>query len=102
VVSAAVAKGDVASLNYFIAQKYLDAFGKLATSPNQKVLIMPMEATAVLGSLAGIGEIAKATFGSDSGGSSATARSAASSAPPRSPTVPTAGFTTPGYTPPRS
>src|SRR6195256_2907180 len=104
-VSAAVARGDVASLNYFIAQKYIEAFGKLATSPNQKVLIVPMEATAVLGSLAGIGEIAKATFGTDGGISSQTARSPASSAAssaPRSPTVPTAGFTTPGYTPPRS
>src|SRR6478609_11845551 len=74
VVSAAVAHGDVASLNYFVAQKYLEAFGKLATSPNQKVLIVPMEATSVLGSLAGIGEIAKATFGGDGsgGGSSKT------------------------------
>src|SRR3989454_6256183 len=62
-VSEAVAKGDVASLNYFVAQKYLEAFGKLAQSPNQKVLIIPMEASSVLGSLAGIGEIAKATFG---------------------------------------
>ena len=51
--------GDVASLNYFVAQKYIEAFGKLATSPNQKVLIVPMEATGVLGSLAGIGEIAQ-------------------------------------------
>ncbi len=67
-VSDAVAKGDVASLNYFVAQKYLEAFGKLAQSPNQKVLIIPMEASAVLGSLAGIGEIAKATFGSGDGG----------------------------------
>src|SRR5882724_8894036 len=105
-VSAAVARGDVASLNYFIAQKYIEAFGKLATSPNQKVLIVPMEATSILGSLAGIGEIAKATFGTDGGISSQAARSAASSAAssaaPRSPTVPTAGFTTPGYTPPKS
>ena len=43
-VSEAVARGDVASLNYFVAQKYLEAFGKLAQSPNQKVLIIPMEA----------------------------------------------------------
>ena len=43
-VSEAVAKGDVASLNYFVAQKYLEAFGKLAQSPNQKMLIIPMEA----------------------------------------------------------
>src|SRR5215210_269274 len=67
-VSEAVAQGDIASLNYFVAQKYLEAFGKLAQSPNQKVLIIPMEASSVLGSLAGIGEIAKATFGSGDGG----------------------------------
>src|SRR5947207_2542773 len=56
-VSEAVSRGDVASLHYFVAQKYLEAFGKLAQSPNQKVLIIPMEASSVLGSLAGIGEI---------------------------------------------
>jgi regulator of protease activity HflC (stomatin/prohibitin superfamily) len=63
VVSAAVASGDIAALNYFIAEKYISAFALLAESPNQKTLILPMEATSVLGSLAGIGEIAKATFG---------------------------------------
>src|SRR5882724_6888419 len=99
-VSEAVERGDVASLNYFVAQKYVEAFGKFAASPNQKVLILPMEATSVLGSLAGIGEIAKATFGSDGGGV-AVARGTPATPAPRSPTVPTAGFTTPGYTPPR-
>src|SRR3989442_11865969 len=67
-VSEAGARGDVASLNYFVAQKYLEAFGKFAQSPNQKVLIIPMEASSVLGSLAGIGEIAQATFGGGDGG----------------------------------
>jgi regulator of protease activity HflC (stomatin/prohibitin superfamily) len=67
-VSEAVARGDIAALNYFIADKYLKAFGSLAEAPNQKVLIVPFEATAILGSLAGIGEIAKATFGSDNRG----------------------------------
>ncbi len=61
----AVANGDIAALNYFIAEKYLKAFGQLAESPNQKVLMLPIEAMSVLGSLAGIGEIAKATFGGD-------------------------------------
>src|SRR5437660_7108381 len=75
-VSEAVARGDVASLNYFVAQKCLEAFGKRAESPNQKVLILPIEATGVLGSLAGIAEIAKATFG-DRGGT-----------PPARPTAP--------------
>jgi len=100
VVSAAVAQGDVASLNYFVAQKYLEAFGKLAQSPNQKVLIIPMEASSVLGSLAGIGEIAKATFGSDgTGGGNSGGGGKTVPATPRKPTGP-AGFTTPGYTPP--
>src|SRR5205807_7685374 len=64
-VSAAVARGDVAALNYFVAEKYLRAFTQLAQSPNQKVLMLPIEVTSVLGSLAGIGEIARATFGGD-------------------------------------
>jgi regulator of protease activity HflC (stomatin/prohibitin superfamily) len=86
-VSEAVARGDVAALNYFIAEKYLRAFGQFAQSPNQKMLILPMEATNVLGALAGIGEIARATFG-DGGGSGGTP-----SAPPRRPTGPAAGPT---------
>src|ERR1700752_400871 len=65
VVSAAVASGHVASLNYFVAQKYLEAFGKLATSPNQKVLIIPMEASSVLGSLRRIGQLAHGGCRSD-------------------------------------
>ena len=100
VVSAAVAKGDVASLNYFVAQKYLEAFGKFAQSPNQKTLIIPMEAMSVLGSLAGIGEIAKATFGTDGSGGGGGGGGGKPPAP-RSPTGPS-GFTTPGYTPPKS
>src|SRR5882672_833873 len=84
VVSAAVAKGDVASLNYFVAQKYLEAFGKFAQSPNQKTLIIPMEAMGVLGSLAGIGEIARATFGTD--GSSGGGGGGGKPPAPRTPT----------------
>ncbi len=64
-VSQAVARGDVAALNYFVAEKYIKAFAKIAESPNQKVVLLPIEATNVLGSLAGIGELAKATFGED-------------------------------------
>jgi regulator of protease activity HflC (stomatin/prohibitin superfamily) len=67
-VSKAVASGDIAALNYFVAEKYLKAFTALAESPNQKTLILPMEATNVLGSLAGIAEIAKSAFGSDGRG----------------------------------
>src|SRR5262245_6815284 len=64
-VSEAVSRGDIAALNYFLAEKYLKALTELADSPNQKTLIMPIEVTGVLGSLAGIAEIAKATFGPD-------------------------------------
>jgi regulator of protease activity HflC (stomatin/prohibitin superfamily) len=86
VVSEAVSHGDIAALNYFVAEKYLRAFSLLAQSPNQKILMLPIEAMNVLGSLAGIGEIVKATFGSDShGGDGKTP------APPRRPTVPSAG-----------
>src|SRR6202163_1614840 len=63
VVSKAIAQGDVAALNYFIADKYLRALTEVAHSPNQKILMLPIEATAVLGTLGGIAEIAKATFG---------------------------------------
>ena len=83
VVSVAISHGDVAALNYFIADKYIRAFGELARSPNQKVLMMPIEATAMLGSLAGIAEIAKDAFAP-----AAAAPRPPSPAPPR-PTVPT-------------
>ncbi len=63
VLSAAVGRGDIAALNYFIAEKYLKAFAQLADSPNQKVVMLPIEAMSVLGSLGGIAEIAKSTFG---------------------------------------
>ena len=65
VVSEAIAGGDIQAINYFVAQKYVEALGKFATGNNQKTLLLPMEATSILGSLAGIAEIAKATLGKD-------------------------------------
>ncbi len=73
-VSEAIAKGDVAALNYFIANNYIKAFGQFAASPNQKVIMLPIEAVSLLGSLAGIGEIAKATFGESAASAQAAAR----------------------------
>ena len=58
-VSEAIAKGDVQAINYFVAQKYVEALKDFATSPNQKVMFLPLEASALLGSLGGIAEIAK-------------------------------------------
>ena len=62
VVSAAIAKGDVQSLNYFIAQKYVDALKDIATSNNEKLVLMPLEASSVIGALGGISELAKKAF----------------------------------------
>ena len=59
-VSDAIAKGDIQAINYFVAQKYVEALKQFANSPNQKLLMLPMETTGVLGSLAGIAELAKA------------------------------------------
>lgn len=62
VVSAAIEHGGTQSLNYFIAQKYVEAVGKFATSPNAKTILFPVEATQLIGSLGGIGELVKGTF----------------------------------------
>jgi regulator of protease activity HflC (stomatin/prohibitin superfamily) len=62
-VSQAIAQGDVQAINYFIAQKYVEAFKELATAPNQKFVLMPMEASGVIGSIAGIAELAKDALG---------------------------------------
>ncbi|MCB1830791.1 MAG: SPFH/Band 7/PHB domain protein [Chromatiaceae bacterium] len=58
-VSQAIAKGDVNAINYFIAQKYTEALKEVAAAPNQKVIMMPLEASSLIGSLAGIAEVAK-------------------------------------------
>ncbi len=62
-VSEAIAKGNVQAINYFVAQKYVDALQNIATSDNQKVLFMPLEAGSVIGAIGGIAEIAKQAFG---------------------------------------
>lgn len=65
VVSEAVAKGDVQALNYFVAQKYTQALENIASAPGQRVLMLPIEASSLIGSLAGIAELAKASFAED-------------------------------------
>jgi regulator of protease activity HflC (stomatin/prohibitin superfamily) len=71
-VSDAIASGSVQSLNYFVAQKYIEAMKAFANSPNQKLLMMPMEASSVIGSIAGIAELAKEALSNRSGTSSAS------------------------------
>lgn len=58
-VSQAISKGDVQAVNYFVATKYIEALGQIATSPNQKLVLMPLEAGGVIGALGGIAELAK-------------------------------------------
>jgi regulator of protease activity HflC (stomatin/prohibitin superfamily) len=62
-VSDAIEQGSGQALNYFIAQKYVEAVGKFATSPNAKTILFPVEATSLVGTLGGIGELAKEAFG---------------------------------------
>jgi regulator of protease activity HflC (stomatin/prohibitin superfamily) len=70
-VSEAVRTGSIQAINYFVADKYVGALKELAAAPNQKVLMLPVEASSLLGALGGIGEIAKEAFGGgDSGGDS--------------------------------
>jgi regulator of protease activity HflC (stomatin/prohibitin superfamily) len=79
-VSEAIAKGDLAALNYFIAEKYVRAIDALAHSPNQKTFIMPMDMAGIAGTLGGIAELARSATESNA------ARAAA-----RTGSVPTAG-----------
>jgi regulator of protease activity HflC (stomatin/prohibitin superfamily) len=62
VVSEAIAKGDVQAINYFVAQKYTEALAKIGSAPNSKVVLMPIEASSLIGTLGGSGEIAKEVF----------------------------------------
>ena len=65
-VSNAIAAGDIQAINYFVANKYIEALKDIAAAPNQKVILMPLEASNVIGALAGITEIAREAFGQGS------------------------------------
>ncbi|MGE0714126.1 MAG: SPFH domain-containing protein [Alphaproteobacteria bacterium] len=65
VVSRAIAGGNVQAVNYFVAQRYVQALEKVASAPNQRVLMLPVEAASVIGAVGGIAEIAREAFGRD-------------------------------------
>jgi regulator of protease activity HflC (stomatin/prohibitin superfamily) len=67
-VSQAIASGSVQAINYFVANNYVKALEALAQSPNQKVLMMPLDASSVIGSLAGLAEITSEAFGKNGAG----------------------------------
>lgn len=66
-VSEAIGKGNINAINYFLGQKYLDALKEIGTADNSKMVMLPIEATNILGSIAGIGEIAKESLKKENG-----------------------------------
>ncbi len=85
-VSEAIGKGDIQAINYFIAQRYVDALKEVAKAPNGKLIMMPLEASGVIGSIAGIAELAKEAMIPPGGRAEPPPP-----APPRPPRIPTAG-----------
>jgi regulator of protease activity HflC (stomatin/prohibitin superfamily) len=64
-VSDAIANGNVQAINYFVANNYVKALESLASAPNQKVIMMPLEASSVIGSIAGLAQLTGEAFGGD-------------------------------------
>ncbi|MBO6918864.1 MAG: SPFH/Band 7/PHB domain protein [Rhizobiaceae bacterium] len=64
-VSTAISEGNMQAINYFVAQKYTEALTNIGSAKNSKIVLMPMEASSLIGSLGGIGSIAKEVFGGD-------------------------------------
>lgn len=89
VVSAAIGDGNVQAINYFVAQKYVDALEKIGSARNSKLVLMPLEASSVIGSVAGLAEIAREALGDSGGGGSAGGSIAGGR--PRSGSVPSSG-----------
>jgi regulator of protease activity HflC (stomatin/prohibitin superfamily) len=82
-VSDAISGGNIQAINYFVANNYVKALQALASAPNQKVLMLPLEASSVIGSIGGIAEIARETFGG--GGTTQPPRKPGGSVPPVQP-----------------
>jgi regulator of protease activity HflC (stomatin/prohibitin superfamily) len=66
-VSEAISKGNVQAVNYFVAQKYVEALSNIGTAQNQKILFLPVEAAGLIGSISGVAELAKAAFKKEEG-----------------------------------
>ena len=87
VVSQAISAGNVQAINYFVANNYVKALEAFAHSPNQKILMLPLEASAVIGALGGITEIAREAFGGSppAAGTQTTTRRGSGTVPPVAP-----------------
>ena len=67
-VSDAISKGDIQAVNYFVANKYVEALTTIGAADNQKIVMLPLEASSLIGSISGIADIAKSALSnSDSG-----------------------------------
>jgi regulator of protease activity HflC (stomatin/prohibitin superfamily) len=95
VVSEAISKGDVQALNYFVAQKYTEALTRIGSANNSKIVLMPLEASSLIGSLGGIGAIAKQVFGDDGPRPPARPVRSVPAAEPRPPAIDPAARTGP-------
>jgi len=73
-VSDAIAGGNAQAINYFVAQKYVEAVSEFARSPNAKTILFPVETTQLIGTLGGIGELAREVLGGDAPKASAQPR----------------------------
>ncbi|WP_432348367.1 SPFH domain-containing protein [Shinella yambaruensis] len=103
-VSEAIAAGDVQAINYFVAQKYTEAMAAIGKAPNSKIVLMPMEASSLIGSLGGIGAIAREVFGNGGGAQLASTPRTRQSTPATTTTTTTAStpaFRNPFETPPQ-
>ncbi|MFC6444971.1 SPFH domain-containing protein [Shinella zoogloeoides] len=96
-VSEAIAAGNVQAINYFVAQKYTEAMAAIGKAPNSKIVLMPMEASSLVGSLGGIGAIAREVFGDGPAPAGNTQRAR----PATTTTASTPAFRNPFDTPPQ-
>ena len=86
-VSEAIARGNVNAVNYFVAQRYVDALGKFADAPNQKTFFLPVDAAGVIGAVGGVAEIARAAM-AESGQAQAQGQAGPWRRPPEPPATP--------------
>ncbi|GHC64161.1 SPFH domain-containing protein [Limoniibacter endophyticus] len=82
VVSQAISSGDAQALNYFVAQQYTEALAKIGSAGNSKIVLMPLEASSIIGSIGGIGALAREVFGENAPSGSPAPRPS-SNRPPR-------------------
>jgi len=90
-VSEAIARGDVNAINYFVAQKYVEAFAELARNPTAKTVIVPAEMSGLVGTIAGLGELVGLAREQQQGRTDVRTSAAPRATPPAPPRPPRGG-----------